>query len=372
MEPKSKPQASTWIWLAAVIILGVAARFGIAARGHNYDFESYRVVADLMAQGQNVYANTDRYNYGPVWFNVIYVLDLVAGRDPAVFRWLLTGLLTAADAGIAFILWRRFGKLAATVYFLNPASIIITGFNNQFDNVAILLGLAAMLLIGDEFDRPVGRKKMGGLFLLGLSLMTKHSLFAFPFWLAIKQRGMFQKLLVVSVPVFIFLIGFAPYWQNGHQGIIDHVFKYRSMHNPILYNLLMPEMFYTVISSQMFWFACMGLAAYAGRNRKLLDYFGIYTAVMVAAVPAVGIQYLVIPLVFVAMDVNLLTILYSLSAAVVMAVNLACLHITGFLRPMQPTIPLALLALALVWHLWKVQLVAAGRAVRQRIKSNKQ
>jgi hypothetical protein len=350
------------------LILGTAARFGIATRGHNFDFESYRVVADLMAQGQNVYANTPRYNYGPVWFNIIHMLDVLAGHDANVFRWLLIGLLTAADAGIAFILWRRFGKLAATVFFLNPASIIITGYKNQFDNVAILMGLAAMLLIGDEFDRPVGRKKAGGLLLLGLSLMTKHSLFVLPFWLAIKQRGLLQKALVTSIPILIFLIGFAPYWQHGHQGIIDNVFKYRSMHNPILYNLLIPEALYRIISSQVFWFGCMGLVAYIGRNRKPLDYFATYTAVMVAAAPSAGLQYLVIPLVFVAMNVNVLTILYSLSAALVMALNPLCLNVTGFLRPMQPTIPICLLALALAWHLWKTPLLAAGRSVIQRIK----
>jgi hypothetical protein len=365
---ETKPQSSTWLWLVIVLILGTAARFGIATRGHNFDFESYRVVADLMAQGQNVYANTPRYNYGPVWFKIIHVLDILAGHDAKVFRWLLIGLLTAADAGIAFILWRRFGKLAATVFFLNPASIIITGYNNQFDNVAILMGLTAMLLIGDGFDRPVGRKKTGGLILMGLSLMTKHSLFVLPFWLAIKQRGLLQKALVASIPVFIFLIGFAPYWQNGHQGIVDNVFKYRSMHNPILYNLLIPEWLSSTLSSQTFWFGCMGVVGFICRNRKLLDYFAIYTAVMVAAAPSVGLQYLVIPLVFVAMNVNVLTISYSLSAALVMALNPLCLNVTGFLQPMQPTIPIGLLALALVWHLCKTPLIAAGRSVMQRIR----
>jgi hypothetical protein len=375
MKPATQSNASNAsaqiCWLATVLILGTAARFAIATRGHNFDFESYRVVADLMAQGQNVYAHTARYNYGPVWFNVLHALDFVAGRDANLFRWLLIGLLTAADAGIALILWRRFDKWAATIFFLNPVSIIITGFTNQFDNVAILMGLGAMWLIEDEFDRPASRKKFGGLLLLGLSLMTKHLLFALPFWIAIKQRGWRQKILVLSVPVLIFLMGFAPYWQAGHQGIVDHVFKYRSMHNPILYNLLMPEFFCGIISSQMFWFASLAIIAYAARHRKILDCFGIYLAVMVATAPSVGLQYLAIPLFFTAMNLNVLTILYSLSAAIVITVNPIGLNVTGFLRPLQPTVPICLLALALVWHLWKNQLIANGHRFLQRMKSKK-
>jgi len=56
------------------------------------------------------------------------------------------------------------------------------------------------------------------LLVLGLSLATKHVLFAFPFWLAVKQKGLGQKVIVVLVPVLVFLSGFAPYWHEGSQG----------------------------------------------------------------------------------------------------------------------------------------------------------
>ena len=74
--PSSPPQG--WVWICAVLVAGTIARFWAGTLGHNFDFDSYRVVADLMAQGKNVYASTDRYNYGPVWFTVIHALDVLA------------------------------------------------------------------------------------------------------------------------------------------------------------------------------------------------------------------------------------------------------------------------------------------------------
>jgi len=66
-----------------------------------------------------------------VWFQLIHLLDVAAGHDPQVFRELLVGFLSAADVGIFWVLWRKFGRLAATLFFWNPVSIMITGFNNQ-------------------------------------------------------------------------------------------------------------------------------------------------------------------------------------------------------------------------------------------------
>ena len=216
--PSTTPKGGAVIWL--VLLTGLAARFWVATCGHNFDFDSYRIVADLMAQGKNVYASTDRYCYGPGWFTVIHLLDALAGHRADIFRWLLIGFLSAADVAIALMLWRQFGLLAAAFFFLNPVSIIITGYHNQFDNVAICLGLLAVIRFGDDFEKPLSGRKWSALLLLGLSLTTKHVFFMFPFWLAVKQRGLLQKCLIVAVPTVIFLASFLPYWSVGHAGII--------------------------------------------------------------------------------------------------------------------------------------------------------
>jgi hypothetical protein len=211
----------SWLFLA-VMIAGIAARLLVATRGHDYDMNSWQIVANLADHGDNVYASKEnyRYNFAPGWFHILHGLNVLAGHNPRVFRYFVAGFLGLGDAGIFFILWRRFGRLAACWFFLNPISIIVSSYQCNFDNLAIFVGLLAVLLMGDEFDQPINRRKFLGLFVLGLSLVVKHVFFAFPFWLAVKQKGILQKLGVILISVFIFALSFVPYWHEGKQGII--------------------------------------------------------------------------------------------------------------------------------------------------------
>ena len=228
-----------WLFFA-MLVAGVAARMLVATCGHDYDMDSWQIVAGIADHGDNVYSSTDRYNFAPGWFHILHALNLLAGHNPAVFRYFVAGFLSLGDVGIFFILWRRFGKLAAGWFFLNPISVIITGYQCNFDNLAILLGLLAVLLMGDEFDQPLGRRKLLGLVVLGLSLVIKHVFFAFPFWLAVKQKGLRQKLVVILMPVSLFALSFVPYWHTGSQGIIQNVFRYRSFTNEFFYHMFLP------------------------------------------------------------------------------------------------------------------------------------
>lgn len=67
------------ILLALVIVIGVALRLALPLLGHNFDVESYRIVADIMGDGGNVYAETSRYNYWPIWFLIVHWLDMLPG-----------------------------------------------------------------------------------------------------------------------------------------------------------------------------------------------------------------------------------------------------------------------------------------------------
>ena len=61
-----KRQLPTWFFLV-VVVLGVALRLWMATLGHNWDLASYQTVAQIVDAGGNVYAETERYNYGPLW-----------------------------------------------------------------------------------------------------------------------------------------------------------------------------------------------------------------------------------------------------------------------------------------------------------------
>jgi hypothetical protein len=346
-----------WLFLV-VLITGLAARLLVATCGHNYDMDSWQIMAGIADRGDNVYASTERYNFAPGWFHILHGLNLLAGHNPAVFRYVVAGFLSLADAGIFFFLWRRFGRLAACWFFLNPISITISGYQCNFDNVAIWLGLLAVGLMGDEWDRPLNRRKLLGLSVLGLSLVVKHVFFAFPFWLAVKQKGMGRKLVVIGVPVFIFALSFAPYWHAGSQGIIQNVFLYRSLKNEFFYRMFLPQFVQFMFGSMAVWFFLLGLFAFICRQKNTIEFLLFYTGVLVAASPANINEYLAIPGAFVATHLNPFTILYTAVGTLHLFVDYNGFHLTRLSSTIFIDLAIYVFCLGLIWATWRSHIVA--------------
>ena len=352
-----------WL-LVTVVVLGMVLRLLAAARGHNFDFESFIIVADIARDGGNVYADTLRYNYGPIWFLVIQAIVQLAVRNEFAFRYLIVILLSLVDVGIFAILLGRLGALAAYLFLLNPISIMITGYHSQFDNLAILLGLVAVTFLDEGFDKPPNKRRYLGLLILGLSLMVKHILFVFPLWLAIKERGIKRKLEVIFLPLLVFLLGFVPYWHEGREGIIENVFLYSSFNNQLFYKWLVPASIQLVLTSKLVWIFLLASFAIIYRQRNGFDSLLLYTCLLVAASPAVANQYLAIVVPFVVAKLNPLTILYTVIGTWFLLVNHDGLHIYR----LQQLINIAddayylalvfLLTSALVWATWPQQIVA--------------
>ena len=85
---EKQPYSAVLFW--AVILLGVALRMLLPDRGYNYDFESYRLVADVLSAGGNVYRETSRYNYAPLWSSILQGLDAIpwpGHSDFIALRW---------------------------------------------------------------------------------------------------------------------------------------------------------------------------------------------------------------------------------------------------------------------------------------------
>jgi hypothetical protein len=345
-------------WLFwTVMIAGIAARLLAAARGHDYDMDSWQIVANLVQHGDNVYASTQRYNFAPGWFMILHALDLMAGHNHYVFRYLVAGLLSLGDAGIFLFLWTQFGRLAACWFFLNPISIIISGYQCNFDNLAILLGLLAILAMGDDFDRPINRRKLLGLLILGLSLVVKHVFFAFPFWLAVKQKGMLQKLAVILIPVLIFALSFVPYWPGASHDIIQNVFQYRSYTTEFFYRMFLPQFVQFMFNAQTVWFLLLAAMAFVYRQKRAIEFLLFYTCVLVAVSPANINEYLAIPGAFVATHLNPFTILYTAIGTLHLLVDpngfqLSCLSQTIYID-----LAIYLLCLSWIWTTWRQNIV---------------
>lgn len=269
--------------------------------GHNFDFESYCIVGESASRLQNVYAVTDRYNYAPVFLciqGIFYQASQLLSDDPLLtYRVGMVGLLTLADLGIMYWLSYRFSIRIGLLFLLNPVSVIISGYHNQFDNLAVLFALLSCDFYNEE--EKYNKKDACFILFLTMSILIKHILWIFPFWLLVKkQLPVRKKFVYVFVPPLVFLISFVPFAvgnEAAFTGIIDHVFFYRSFNNaPLLGRLL-----HMLHIPEMCWFAVfmlsMMLVAFTVCKQSYEYQVMSYLVAMVAFSSAIANQYLVIP-----------------------------------------------------------------------------
>ena len=283
------------------IALGVVLRFVVMAVGHNYDFQSYLIVGDLLHNGLDVYANTERYNYGPIFMlfqGFFYEIATNALDVAMMYRVLFVSLFTMTDMGIMVWLEKHFGKKVAIIFFLNPVSIIISGYHNQFDNMAILLMLLAISFYNEE--KEIGWRDMLFVVCMALSLTMKHIFFIFPMWLLLtKNLPLMKRALYSFVPPILFLLSFVPpVIKNpaNFNGILQNVFLYRSTNNsPLLrtlYQLInLPGAMYTVI-----FILLVSIVGFLVRDKDIEYRTLLYTMCLVAFASAISNQYLAIPM----------------------------------------------------------------------------
>lgn len=301
--------------LLGLLLLGIAARFWAASWGHTYDLESYEIVARVVNDGGNVYAQTTRYNYGPFWFIVLGLLFRVAQWFPQsfpVFRYSIVAALSAVDIGVYYFLKSHFSVKAGFLYFLNPISIIITGYYSQFDAVPLLLGLYAVALYGKDEATIRTKQKIYSLVVLGLSLIAKHVLFVLPLWIAVRQKKFADKAIALLLPVAIFFISFMPFAKRGFSGIVNNVFYYISFHNAPLWNILMPDSLKPIVNPYTFFLVALIAGAFIFRKKKPLDALLYYGIVLVLFSIAMSEQYFVSALPFMSVYFNPFFALFSL------------------------------------------------------------
>ena len=356
MEQTGKFLEKRWT-LALIIVIGFIARMAAATLGYNFDMKSWSIVAEITRHGGDVYLETSRYNYGPPWFFILHWLDLLASLVPAnrieVLHYMIAAFLSLVDVGIFFVLCRLAGSFAAVIFYLNPVAILITGFHCQFDNLAILIGLCSVWLFGDDFENPVNRRKFYGLLVLGLSLVVKHIFFAFPLWLAVKQKGFLQKVIIVAVPVSCFLLSFAPYWPEGHEGIMDHVFRYNTHDRNYFYGFFVPPCIQSLCSSRNLFFLLMTLFAFVCRARKSLESLLIYTGVLVAFSPITVNEYFAIPVVLASVYPSTLFVVYTAICTLHLCMDSSGPHLLSFLYGDCSESAIFALCVALAWLLFK-------------------
>lgn len=269
--------------------------------GHNFDFESYCIVGEISGNFRNVYAETARYNYAPFFLciqGLLYRIAQIKHDWILIYRVLIVTVLTFADFGIAALIAKKYSCGKAVIFFLNPVSIIITGYHNQFDNIAVLFALLAALYFNQ--DEKFDKRDAAFIALFSMSLIVKHILFILPvFILFMDKLPIKKKILYALVPPTIFLLSFIPFAVSNHEaltGIINNVFKYRSFNNAPLLGILYKFINFPQQPRIIVYIIMMTALAWFVRKYNFINIMLIYLISMTAFSSAIANQYLAIPM----------------------------------------------------------------------------
>ncbi len=267
---------------------GLFIRIYISNLGYNFDFGSWQIVGNLVNQGKNVYQETTRYSYGPLWFLILGLfkkISLLFENDYFAFRCLIILTLTISDFLVSLLVSRFFGSLAFFFIFFNPILIYTSGFHNQFDTLAIFFGLLALITIEKK------REKIVGYLLLGLSLIIKHIFLFFPLWLIIRTKNK-KQFLYSLVPYLIFISSFLPFINSKETfgAILNNVFLNKR-------DLLYPFLQNTSLTTPIILFIVLWIFGWVFKKEKIF-YSGLYyLLIFTGSLVNSGAQYLSIPLI---------------------------------------------------------------------------
>jgi hypothetical protein len=278
---------------------GIRAFFAIGFFG-NYDTESFYIVAEIVRKGGNVYTETFRYNYSPVWFNLLGIADhLARALDIPMHVLVRLGLsaIDLANAGLVGLIAERLrartGTACAVMYALNPGAILLTGLHGQFETLAMLPILVGVLLYLPITLKPEGPKPTWGrsfwvfIGLLALGVVIKHNTVFIVWPLLVWAVGLRRAVLGMAIIAIAFLSSFLPYWAAQSTGILANVFMYRSAAGLFGLSWFVPSSLATL---------AMVLAVFATplifRPATIVHVMTLGVLVWLTTAPGFGIQYM--------------------------------------------------------------------------------
>ena len=279
--------------LWAVLVLGLAARVALASyfygSGDAHIWESF---ASFWPEGRSPYESFF-YNYAPPWYWVISLVGALSRATGWPFYFLIKCPLILGDVAIFAVLYtavlklsrsRRAAGLSATLFFLNPVSILLTGYHGAFDNLSILfvlLGWYAFTFF------PEKRAGLFGTLFFAFGVCVKHFNVLLAPAFALRQKGIAQKLLVLAAAPTLLILLILPYSASvGFPTIIHNMFGW-SLHGgywgwsgvicrSVLFftgvDLIAQPWFVIIDKFNFFLYLAIFLAsAYWARRRDLLD-----------------------------------------------------------------------------------------------------
>lgn len=311
------PARQRWSLFGLALGLGALARLWAQTLPGNWDFGQWNSVSASALAGLDPY-EVNGYNYTPIWLGILTLFKSLSS-DETSFRLLISFLMIAIDAWIAWMLVRRGYALAAYVFLLSPIAIAISGHHQQIDGLAIALALAALLLMGKGTQERITRFDIQAVLLLGLSLSVKQVFLVLPLWLAMRSGSMHRRLLYLFVPPAIFLAMLASaFISYSPRAVIDAVLFHDGTNIPPMVLAFVPHQLAPwvienrggMVLSLLFLMA----AGYLFRRLRPFEAGLAYSITALLFAWGVANQYLVIPMAAVAVFLNIgLLIWFALS-----------------------------------------------------------
>jgi hypothetical protein len=287
------------VLLGAGILVGLSLRLWLAWGPYgNYDQISYRIVSEIVARGGNVYAETYRYNYGPIWFLLLAVFRGAAAATGLPFHFVVRSFLTLADAGNALLIGLlareagvRSAGAGALVYALSPVAILVVGFHGQFDNLAALpLLLAALLTL-----RARGAPRLAPVWALAtLALCIKH-LCVFCVWMLLVYAagGVKRAAVLMAGSLAVFGAQFLPWLSGGAAGIVHNVFGYYGIPRPYGLTTVLPRGVAAVVFVAVL--AALPVFARGPLRLGLTRAMELSAVALMTLIPGTGEAYFIVP-----------------------------------------------------------------------------
>ncbi|MGA2983210.1 MAG: hypothetical protein ABSG32_05315 [Terriglobia bacterium] len=304
---QAKLERRNKIQFAVAALISIALKLVLASRWSDYDLGSYGNVASLVLHGKSVYANTEYYNYAPLWSFFLAGLKQISTLLPTMrgqaFHFSIAAFLAVVDVALAALLAAKYRYGAGIFFLCCPVTVLLTGSYSQFDNFALLAGLAAWLLVRE--GAAAWRRVLPSAGLLGLSLVIKHVFFLFPLWLLFwpKLGSLRKRMAYLAIAYGLFVVSFLPWAADplSRAGIYQHVFLYRSRFYFSVYHLVAASRHFWMVSPTetklltLIWMAVL-MAAGIKVGRGESDLFPMYLLVMFAFSPAVNDYYFALPM----------------------------------------------------------------------------
>ena len=294
--------------LLAVALTGFTLRIWVSYYGYNSDFSSWEMNLKHFKADKSIY-EFGNFDYSPAWVYILFIIDFInlpisennyfiTNIPGTIFRFKLIIFLSLIDFLIFYQLYKNYSLKIGLLFFINPISIWITGFHNAFDNIPILLAFLAVL----SYEKNKTQNKIFiPLILLSLSIVAKHILFFFPVWWAFKEKKLLNKILILTVPYFIFAFSFIQFLPGEFEQIIYRFCCVYKFSNGPFWGMFGPKIIHMYFNLQTLFSIVLILLGFLLVNNNLKESFLLYLIAIVTFSSMTYTQYLAIPLVALAM-----------------------------------------------------------------------